>query len=366
MKNQAKLNDKRKISHWAILLALAAILLVGGVVVEPIGLTRRGIVVGMSVDKTATGYRVAVQLVSVASGDPQGKASSYVIVEGQGGSVAAAMDAIAYRSSLLPSYGHCKVLFVGENVLPYLDEIAVGFLRKDTLSQDTQIVAVQGQAVEALAAKVPLLDSSSTYVEQDNLLVSQTGGRNLVSLKDYCGRVDGKSGAKLLPYAVKIATRPDDGEETPEETSYLFDLYNTVAYDGAGVPHVYGHEVTAGVGLVNAKGGQITAYREDGRYVTVKILTVTKSRSYTEDTVKGSYCYTVSVVEQTISPDAKAEEIASMVAAEIDRMILAAFETARADGVDVFGVAGRLYWRYGKVLPLDQVKWERSIKVICQ
>ena len=346
-------------------MGLLVVLVAGGILVEPIELGRRGIVVGMSIDLVAEGYLVAVQLVSVAADSKEGKASAYTVVEGTGPTVSQAMDSISYQASLMPSYGHCKVLFLGEDTLTEIDGILVNFLRNDILTQDTQIVAVQGTGKEALSAKVPLLDSSSAYVEQDNMLVSQTGGRNLVSLKDYCAKVKGEIGAKLLPYAVKIKAQPADGEQQKQDEAVLFDLYNTVAYSTDGVPHIYGHQVTRGVGLVNAKGGQVTAYDREGRYVTVKLLTVVKTRSYTPDTIKATYRYAVSVVESTLPAETPEKEIATLVATEIDREMEYAYQTALKDDVDLFAVAGRLYCRYGTKLSLSQVKWERTIKVTC-
>ncbi|MBO4535101.1 MAG: hypothetical protein J5755_04115, partial [Clostridia bacterium] len=219
---------------------------------------------------------------------------------------------------------------------------------------------------EALSAKVPLVDSSSVYVEQDNLLVSQTGGRDLVSLKDYCARLDGKEGAKLLPYAVKVPTQPTQSQQGGAGEAYLFDLCNTVAFSTDGTPHIYGKEVTLGLGLVNAKGGQVTATDQDGRFVTVKLLSVTKTRRYRRYVVEGTYRYQVSVVDGDLPFDTPAQEIEAMIAREIDRMMEAAYLAAKADGVDIFAVAGRLYARYGVSLTLDQVEWRRHIKVTCR
>lgn len=368
MKNQCKKQVKSRATKAVVILLLLGVLLVGGIIVEPVELGRRGVVVGMSLDKTDIGYKVAIQLVSVASGDAEGEASAYTVVEGEGKTVLEAMDVIAFRSSLLPSYGHCKVLFAGEETLLDLDGILLNFLRTDLLSQDTQIVVVEGKGSEALSAKVPLVDSSSVYVEQDNMLVSQTGGRDLVSLKDYCARLDGNLGAKLLPYAIKVPTQPTASASASggDEEAYLFDLCNTVAFASDGTPRFYGKEVTLGLGLVNAKGGQITAYDEEGRFVTVKLLSVTKTRRYTRYAVEGTYRYQVSVVDGTIPYDTPAEQIESLVAREIDRMMETAYLLAKQDGVDIFAVAGRLNARYGTNLSLEEVEWRRNIKVVCR
>ncbi len=359
---------KRLLTKIIVIVVCGAALLLGGGMVEQMEATKRGIVIGTSIDKTDEGFTVCAQLVVAGESNTPGSASAYEVVVGEGKTLMQAMENITTKSSLRPSYAHCKVLFVGEQLIKGgLDEVMVTLLESNSLGSDMQVVAVQGRAQEAIGTPVAILTTSSSYLEQDSELVTKVGGRSLVTIKDYCQRLDGKGGTKYLPLAVKIKAEPPLGaEQQGTQDVYLFDLNNTVAYDQNGTPHFYGHEVTQGVGLVEAKGGEFTATLPDGRFVTVRIDKVYRTRHYRPDTVVGNYRYEVSVVEQTLVPDGQpsSKEVAQLVAEQIDARMEDVYRKCKQDGVDIFSACGRVYKRYWKWLPLDQVKWERHVSVV--
>jgi hypothetical protein len=175
-----------------------------------------------------------------------------------------------------------------------------------------------------------------------------------------------------LPYAVATpAEKPTGGDKSAEgqdEQTVLYDVLNTVAFDRDGAPHIYGHDVTLSVGLVETKGGQFTAYTDDGRYVTVKINAAKRVRHYRPHTVIGHYRYDVSVVEQTLVDEGEpsAQEVELLVARRMDEAMQSAFDVCRQDGVDIFSVSGHLYKRYGEVVPLELCEWQRNVEVKCK
>lgn len=364
-----KTNTRNKVYKWLVIAVCVAVVAVCGITTESLAVTRRGIVIGLGVDGTDKGYTVCAQMMQAGAGNSPDTPAMYEVVVGEGASLREAMGAITQKTSLYPSYAHCKVLFVGDNLLDSrLDTLLTQFMQNNDLG-NVQVVAVEGTAYDAVTATVAILPTSSAYMERDNQLVSKFGGRRLVSLKDYCQRIDGVSGNKFLPYAVAVPAEKPTGGDTPppEGAPVLYDVLNTAAFDAEGRVHVYGNDVTLSVGLVETKGGQFTARRDDGRFVTVKINSATRHRKYRPDTVEGTYRYEVSVVEQTLAEgQPSAQEVEQLVAQRMDEAMQAAFDTCKADGVDIFSVSGYLYKRYGTLVPLEQCVWQRKIEVKCK
>ena len=366
---------KRTVTHriikWTVIAVCLAVVAICGVTTESLAVGKRGVVIGLGVDWHEKGYTVCAQMLQAGAGNSPDTPAMYEVVVGEGATLREAMADVTKKTSLFPSYAHCKVLFVGDSLLTdRLDGLLVQLMQGNDLG-NVQVVAVEGSAYQAITATVAILPTSSAYIERDNLLISKFGGRRLLSLKDYCQRIDGVSGNKFLPYAVSVpAEKPTGGEESTkqEDDVVLYDVLNTVAFDSEGKAHVYGNEITRSVGLVETKGGQFTAYTEDGRYVTVKINGVKRRRTYRPRTVIGHYTFEVGILEQTLVADGepKARDVEALVALRMDEAMQRAYETCLADGVDIFSVTGRLYKRYGEVLPLEACTWRRKIEVKCK
>lgn len=363
-------NRRLTILRWGTVLLCLVVVAVCGFTTESLSLSQRGVVIGLGIDLAEEGYTVSAQMLQAGAGNSPDSPAMYEVVVGRGATLREAMAAITKKSSLYPSYAHCKVLFVGEGLLnAALDPIMKEFMQSNDLG-NVQVVAVKGTAYSAVTAEVAILPTTSVYMERDNLLITKFGGRRLVSLKDYCQRMDGVSGNKFLPYAVPVAgEKPTGGDEasTDKQSPVLYDVLNTAAFDADGKVHIYGNEVTASVGLVETKGGQFTARTEDGRFVTVQIVGAKRRRTYTPDTVHGRYSYEVKVLEQNLSADEpSASEVEALVARRMDEAMGAAFAECAADGVDIFSVSGHLYKRYGVVLPLSRCHWQRKVSVKCK
>lgn len=362
-----KRQQAKRIAYKSLAVLAVLLVAIGGFGVTGLGITQRGIAVGMSVDYRDGAYTVGVQFVEAGEANAPGSASMYEVVKGRGATLNQALENVAEISSLYPSYAHCKVLLVGSNLLSARLDGVVKTLLHDHRLGNLQLVAVDGDGFDFLTAYVPILETASAYMEKENRLIGQLGGRTLVSVKDYCQRIDA-SGTKYLPYARRLkAQTPIGSGDVPTQDPILFDLYNTVASNQEGQMLVYGADVTKGVGLIEAKSGQITAYCEDGRFVTVNIQSIRVSRRYRPNTVAGTYRYTVRVVEQTISEqEPSADQVEQLVAEAIERSLVHAYQTCRSDGVDIFSLCGRLYKRYGKEVALDDVLWQRTILVRCR
>ena len=359
--------SKTRILYKLALVLCTVITVIAGVGVTSLSITQRGIAVGVSIDWVQNAYRVGVQFVQPGESNAPGSASMYEVVSGSGNTLLAALDDVAQKTSQYPSYAHCKVLFVGDNLLnERLDQVMRILLQSNALGS-VQVVAVEGEGFDSLTAHVPILETASAYMEKENKLVNQLGGRTLVSVKDYCQRID-EGGTKYLPFARRIpAEKPLGSKEKDQEQPVLFDINNTVAADQNNVMHIYGSDITHSVGLIEGKSGIITAYTDDGRYVTVQIRSIRATRRYRPNTVVGTYRYVVTVTEQTLSlSEPPADLVEKMVSDAIEQSLLAAYTTCYNDGVDIFSVCGHLYKRYGATVSLQQAKWERNIRVKCR
>ena len=359
-----------KLYRWGVIALCLVVAAVCGYTTQSLAVTKRGIVIGLGLDRQAEEYVVSVQMMQAGAGNSPDSPAMYEVVVGRGATVREAMADVTKKTSLYPSYAHCKVLVVGEDMLSHssLDDVMISFMHSNELG-NVQVLAASGMAYDMITATVAISPTTSAYIERDNQLVSKFGGRRLVSLKDYCQRVDGKSGNKFLPYAVAVpAEKPTGGDAVEDKRSpVLYDLLHTAAFDEHGKVHVYGEQITLAVGLVETKGGQFTAYDEAGRYVTVKIDEARRTRTYAPHTVEGHYVYEVSVVEQTLAEgDPPSAEVESLVARRMDEAMAEAFDTCRADGVDIFSVGGHLYKRYGEVTPVEECRWLRNIEVKCK
>ena len=357
----------RRILYKIALALCAVVAVVAGIGVTSLSITQRGIAVGVSIDWVQNAYRVGVQFVQPGDSNAPGSASVYEVVQGTGDTLHTALDDVVQKTSQYPSYAHCKVLFVGDNLLDErLDEVMRILLVSNTLGS-VQVVAVEGMGYDSLTAHVPILETASAYMEKENKLVNELGGRTLVSIKDYCQRID-DGGTKYLPYARQVpAEKPLGGPDADTQAPVLFDINNTVAADENDQMHIYGSDITHSVGLIEGKSGFITAYTPDGRYVTVQIRAIRASRRYRANTVMGTYRYTVSVLEQSLSTeDPSASEVEALVADAIEQKLDWAYRTCMADGVDIFSVCGHLYKRYGVRVPLAEAQWQRTIRVKCR
>ena len=359
---------KWQILNWLGIAVCAVVVLVAGISTRSMSIAKRGIVIGVGIDRTDEGYRVCAQMMQPGQDSAPTSPVQYEVVVGEGPTVYAAMADIMRKTSMYPSYVHCKVLFLGYDMLDEaLDDVMIGLMRRNELG-NVQVVAVEGTAYHAITATVAILPTSSAFIERDNLLVSKSGGRRLVSLKDYCQRIDGHSGNKFLPLAVEVEAEPPTGGDAPKDGSpVLYDMMNTLAFDVHNRPHAYGNAVTEGVGLIEAKGGQYTAYREDGRYVTVRIRNTRIRRRYHGNTVEGVYRYEVSVLEQTLSEDEpKAAAVEELVARCMDRTMQTTYETCLRDEVDIYSVAGHLYKRFGREVSQSDMRWQHTVEVKCK
>lgn len=362
--------NKAQILKIVVTVVTLLILLITGGLITKTPLKERGIVVGLGLDKVDDKILLLAQIILSGESSTPGSASAYDVLEGTGDTLNDAFGDLAKKATLVPSYAHCNILFVGKKLLEDgFDKIAKNLFDGNLIQDNTQLV-VSDDAKDSISAIVPLSSTPSEYMEKEIKLTAENGGRSVVSLKDFVQRKNITSGSRYLTYAKKIEANPPTGENTSKSDKevFLFDLSNTAVFDLDGNVRYYDKSVTEGIGLVEATGGSITCYREN-KYLSVDILKSIKIRKYEKDPAKviSKYTYYARITEQTLVEnidDLDLKDAENLVKETIKQKILFGYNKTKEDNVDLFSLIGRLYKRYGIQYDLSDIEWVIDINVI--
>lgn len=364
------MKSQNKVFRIIVTVVILLILLITGGLITKKPLKERGIVIGIGLDKVDGKLLLLAQIILSGENSSPGSPSAFDVLEGSGNTLSEAFNDLAKKETLVPSYAHCNILFVGKRLLEDgFDEVATKLFESNKVKDNTQLV-VADEARDAITTLVPISSTPSEYMEKEIKLNEEKGGRSVVSLKDYVQRKEITSGTRYISYAIKLPANAPTGENTSKDDKevFLFDLSNTAVFDLDGNIHYYGKEMTAGIGLVEAKGGNITAYKGE-KYINVDILQSFKRRFYEKDPAKivSYYTYYARINEQTLEKsqdDLKLDEVEKLIGDTIKEKIMYSYNQALQDNVDIFSLIGRLYKRFGKEYSLEEIKWEINVDVI--
>lgn len=362
--------NKTQILKITVTVITLLILLIAGSLITKTPLKERGIVVGLGLDKVDGKIQLLAQIILSGESSTPGSASAYDVLEGKGNTLSDAFGDLSKKATLVPSYAHCNILFVGKNLLEDgFDEIAKNLFDGNLIQDNTQLV-VSDNAKDSISAIVPLSSTPSEYMEKEIKLTAENGGRSVVSLKDFVQRKKITSGSRYLTYAKKIEANAPTGENTSkaDKDVFLFDLSNTAVFDLDGKIRYYDKTVTEGIGLVEATGGSITCFRDE-KHLTVDILKTIKLRSYQKDPAKviSKYTYYARINEQNLVEnidDLDLKDAENLVKETIKQKILFGYNKTKEDNVDLFSLIGRLYKRYRIEYNLNDIEWIIDINVI--
>lgn len=363
------LNKKLSIIRIIVTIVFLILTIVGGFFVKKTSLNARSIVIGIGLDKTDSGILLSAQIVVGGASSTPGSASSYDVLEGEGETLSQAFDDLSQKTATLPSYAHCNVMFVGKRMLEEgFDEVSRLIFGQNILQDNTQIIGVEGKANDAITTSVPILSTPSEYMSREIKLSQEKGGRSIVTLKDFVQRLNKNSGTKYVTFAKMVDANPPTGENAKNERVYLFDLSSTAVYDQDNNLKIYGKEITEGVGLIESEGNIITAYDENGNYITVKIAKSIKQRYYDKDKLRidGYYTFYAKIIEQTIADDTnllEIKEIKKLLEKCIEEKIENSYSICLKDNVDIYSIRGRMYKRFGIEIDFRDVKWVRHFTV---
>lgn len=363
------LTKKLSIIRIAVTIVFLILTIVGGFFVEKTSINQRSIVIGIGLDKTDDGMLLSAQIVVGGASSTPGSASSYDVLEGEGKTLSEAFDNLSQKTATLPSYAHCNVMFVGKRMLEEgFDEASKLIFGQNILQDNTQIIGVEGKAKDAITTSVPILSTPSEYMSREIKLSQEKGGRSVVTLKDFVQRLDKNNGTKYVSFATKVDANPPTGENAKKEKVYLFDLSNTAVYDQDNNLKIYGKEITEGVGLIESEGNVLTAYNDNGRYVTIRVVKSIKQRYYDKNKLQidGYYTFYTKIIEQNITDDSNnldLKEIEQLIKTTVEEKIENSYSLCLKDNVDVYSIRGRMYKRFGIEVDFRNVKWVRHFTI---
>ncbi|MBQ2740931.1 MAG: hypothetical protein IJF39_04875 [Clostridia bacterium] len=170
-----------------------------------VNVQKTAIITAIAIDKEEDGFSLTALIANPASqGGSEGGAKTgqtadgYAAVQGQGKTVAEALEDVNAKTGWYPKLVFCRVLLLGEslcsgNVFDALDY----FLRSDYAADDPLLAATDGKASELLQAKPPLKAAVSEAIEK--------------VLSDQPKRVGAVLTASLRPFAISYFSAGNSG-----------------------------------------------------------------------------------------------------------------------------------------------------------
>ena len=170
-----------------------------------VNVQKTAIITAIAIDKEDEGFSLTALIANPASqGGGEGGAKAgqtadgYAAVQGQGKTVAEALEDVNAKTGWYPKLVFCRVLLLGEslcngNVFDALDY----FLRSDYAADDPLLAATDGKASELLQAKPPLKAAVSEAIEK--------------VLSDQPKRVGAVLTASLRPFAISYFSAGNSG-----------------------------------------------------------------------------------------------------------------------------------------------------------
>lgn len=355
----------KRIIGYAVIATIIVALTFLGAFVEKTPLYERAIVLSMALDKGDAGVKLSIQTIVNGNNTSPGSASAYDVVEGEGKNLSDALDAVAKKSGLKPSYAHCELIIVGGDFFEEgFDEAAKVLFEKTVVQDNVHVIATEGKAADMIKSRVPVVSTPSEYVTNDLKIYADEGSSCVVTLKDYVQRLyDG--GTKILTCAVKEKANPPTSSETGEQKGefFFFDLDNVAVKDKDGNLHFYGKEISYGRNLVESKKGQALNYTDGDKQVTASVISKTQTTKYSKDSsIATSMIYYVKVDESTGFDD-DPKELADFLQRKISFSIKNAYEVCARDNADVFSLESAYLKRYGTALSFKDINWSLIVKV---
>lgn len=355
----------KKIYAYVATAVLVIALSVLGSFVERTPLYERAIVLGLALDKNDNGVTLLIQTVVNGNNTTPGAASAYDVVEGSGNSLSEAMEAVAKKSGLKPSYAHCELIIVGgEYLQDGFDESAKLLFEKTIVQDNTHIIATEGKAEDVIKARVPVVSTPSEYVTNDLKIYADEGSACVVTLKDYVQRTYDE-GTRLMTAAKRIKANPPTASDTGEQKGEFcfFDLDNVAAKDVNGNLHFYGKEISDGRNLVESTKGQFLSVNNDDKKVSVSVTSKTRSTTYSkEPAITTNLIYYVKIEEN--NGYESNESLVKLLQEEISKKIKRAYDVCAADDVDLFSLRSTILKKYGISVPFKNIRWNINVKVV--
>ena len=362
---------KRAYKWVAFALCFALILLMG---VEVVPLQDRAIVVGLAIDADEDGYSVAAQILMPS--DDDSKSSGYIISEARSETLSEALTKISEQSNLIVAMSHCNLVILGKGVIDRGAYYSLDYLiRNAYLSENALLLAAEGRAADILSAKTAYSETSSFYIQRALMEFGYYNDRTVRTIREFIVSQYTYNKANWLPIVTKRVAQSEEkpgtsggGTESPEgsgEEQYVFDFSTTAVFRDGKYRFTLSQEGTTGLAYVNSvieEGSVTVTDPETGDVYNCFIVKSRAKKSFEPDSLTATVEVRVKLILKEILSESDIyapedvepnDSIRALISEEIISDVVTAFETCRADGVDIFDLYGGFYgeggasWRDG-------------------
>ena len=177
-----------------------------------VDIRKTAVIIGAGIDLTDDGVSVTAQ-VAIPQPSENGESTQYIEVEGEGVTVADALNEINKKTGFYPKLVFCKLLILGEscsdgNIFEILD-----YFYRDDYTQLTPVIAMcKGSAGQLLASKMRFGNTATVSIER--LLsdeAKKSGNVSTVNLKVIGIHDHSPSNACYMPYIRSQSQSAEDG-----------------------------------------------------------------------------------------------------------------------------------------------------------
>ena len=200
------------ILYWLVLIALLGLFFTNDFGILDIHKTSIITCIGIDFDEEAGEVTVTAQL-AVPKPSENGENVEYTDVQGNGLTVADALNEINAKTGFYPKLEFCKLILLGETCQKGELFKLVGCLYRKNYSELTALVAMcKGDASEILSSPVPMTDVNSLSVQRVlNEELKKSANVSSVNLKEIAMNQYSKSASCYMPYVESNVSGTSEG-----------------------------------------------------------------------------------------------------------------------------------------------------------
>lgn len=176
----------KKVKLIAFVLAIVTFWLIGAPITTN-SILDRAIIVGLSIDFTdEQKFKLGAQIIYPTGATSTKSGSKANLVVAEGATISDALNSISEITGLFASLSHCNIIMLGQKIFDGKLEEALAFMiRYDSLSNNSLLTVVMGEASDVLKAKTDFTMSTSTYVLKEIVKNETYSGLGSVTIKDF-------------------------------------------------------------------------------------------------------------------------------------------------------------------------------------
>lgn len=349
-----------------------------GVEITP--LSERAIVAGLAIDYVDDAFLVSAQILLPSSDDS--KSSGIAVSSAEGKTIGEALAKISSETSMLVAMSHCNLILLGEELIKDKAYVALDYMiRNAYLSENALILTTEGQAKEILSAKTAYSDMTSFYIQRELMVYGNYKEAVRRNVKEYLSSYYTHNSANWLTKVKMIeAEKPQMGGSSESSGSssgesekvYVFDFSSCAVIRGNDYVFEGNEEVISGINFLYSKLNKGDIIVSDGHATyCFYIIKSNGDLSFEPDNYTAKANVKMDVILKEIISDEPLpfsvsdveppSEVGELVKNYVKDCVLTAFETSRANDVDIFDLYGGFYGKKGKKwLELESGYLEKS------